>query len=188
MDTNGLIKKATEKLEETKKQFESDEEKLNQLIEERGLLLANELIESSAGQKEKIKKLNKEIKELKDLNEGYPPVVNGLKKRILSLKTLQEKEVLQKAEDDQAKVEDEMHTISQRLIPVLKQANKLNSELENLFVSWKGLSEKTGRMLFSKKILQPSEKMLSLCSGVMISEYNGTSQGKGRNFYNRIPI
>lgn len=187
MDTNGLLKKATEKLEETKKQFESDEEKLNQLIEERGLLLANELIESSAGQKEKIKKLNKGIKELKDLNEGYPPVVNGLKRRILSLKTLQEKEVLQEAKDDQAKVEDEMHTISQRLIPVLRQADKLNFELAEKFSTWKGLSEKTGKMVFSKKIIQPSEKMLSLCSGVMQNEWDGKG-GKGRTFYNRIPI
>lgn len=188
MDTNELLTKAELKLSETKKQFESDEKRLNQLIEERGILLANELIEPSVGQKEKIKKLNKEIKELRDLNEGYSPIINGLKRKILSLKTLQEKEVLQKAKDDQAKIEDAMHAISQRLIPVLRQADKLNSELADKFSTWKGLSEKTGKMIFSQKVVRPSEQMLSLCSGVMISEYNGTSQGKGRTFYNRIPI
>ncbi|GAI86594.1 unnamed protein product [marine sediment metagenome] len=78
MDTNELIKKATEKLQETKKQFESDEKKLKQLIEKKGNLEADELIESKPEQIQKIKKLKKEtikketpcFREIKILTRG----------------------------------------------------------------------------------------------------------------------
>lgn len=185
--TDELLKIAELKLSETRIQFGEDQKRLEELIEERGLILASELIETKPGQKEEIKKLNKAVELLKTVIGDSLPLVNGLKRKILSLKTLQEKEEKAADEKKQNLLEGKMNKISVELIGVLKKADKLNSELGNLFTSWKGLSEKTGKMLFNKKILQPSEKMLPLCYGVMQSEWNGEG-GKGRTFYNRIPI
>jgi len=187
MDTNELLKKAGEKLQETKKQFESDEKRLNQLVEERGNLLALELIESRAEQKEKIKKLNKAIVELKDIIEGVSPVINGLKRKILSLKSQKEKEDLEKAKDDQVGLEDAMHTISKRLIPILKQANKLNSELKNYWVSWNELTVITGKAMTDKKVSLGSEEMLGILVGTIEAEWNGKGH-RIRDFYNRIKL
>lgn len=187
MDTKQLIKKATEKLEEIKKQFETDEKKLKGLIEERGLILASQLIQSETGQKEKIKKLNKEIIELKDTIEGASPVVNGLKRRILSLKSQKDREDLQEAKKDQAKVEDAMHTISLRLIPILKQADNLNKELRSNWASWTELTAITGKSMTDKKCSVGSEEMLSLLTSTILLEWQGEGH-RIRDFYNRIKL
>ena len=69
MDTKQLLEKSKLKLGEVKKQFEIDEKKLSQLIEEKGNLEVDELVESFPSRKEKVKKIAGEIEELRSTLE-----------------------------------------------------------------------------------------------------------------------
>jgi len=188
MDTNGLLKKATEKLQEVKNKLENDTRQLEKRLNDRGGLLVNKLIEEvGRDDQAKIKKLSVEINELRVGIEDSTPLINALKGRILGLKAKVEKEEKAADEKKQNLLEEQMSKISVELIRVLEKSNKLNSELGSLFASWKVLSEKTGKMLFSKKILQPSEQFLDILFGVLKNEWEGKG-GKGRTIYNRIRL
>jgi len=188
MDTNGLLKKATEKLQEVKNKLENDTRQLEKRLNDRGGLLVNKLIEEvGKDDQAKIKKLSGEINELRAGIEDGTPLINALKGRILGLKAKIEKEEKAENEKKQGLLEEQMSKISVELIELLKKSNKLNSELGKSFSNWKILSEQTGKMLFSKKIVQPSEQMLGLVCGVMVMEWEGKG-GKGRTIYNRIRL
>ena len=188
MDTSGLLKKATEKLQEVKIKLEDDTRQLEKILKDRGVLLVNGLIEEvGKDDQAKIKKLSGEINGLRVGIEDSTPLINALKGRILSLKAKVEREKKAEDEEKQNLLEGKMSKISVQLIEVLRKSNKLNSELGKLFANWKGLSEQTGKMLFSKKIVQPSEQMLDIVCGVMVMEWEGKG-GKGRTIYNRIRL
>jgi len=187
MNTNQLLEKAAEKLQETKIQFEEDKKRLEELTGERGLILASELIESKPDQKEKIEKLSRAITLLKTTIEDTSPIINGLKAKLLGLKAQKEREDLQQARDDQDKLELEMNKTSLKLIPLLEKANSLNNELRRNWKSWAELTAMTGKAMADKKISLGSEEMLQLVCGTILSEW----QGKGhrvRDFYNRIKL
>ena len=72
MDTLQLLEKSELRIKEVKEQFETDEGRLKELKELRGNELANELIESRPGHKQKIAKIDKEIGVL-EFNIGSSP-------------------------------------------------------------------------------------------------------------------
>lgn len=186
-NTDELLQRAKLKLSETKIQLGEDKRRLEELTGERGLILAGELIQSEPGQKEKIEKLNKAITLLRATIEDTSPIINGLKAKLLSLKTQKEREDLQQARDDQDKLELEMNKTSIKLIPLLEKANNLNNELRKNWKSWSELTAITGKAMTDKKVSLGSEEMLSLLTGTILSEW----QGKGhrvRDFYNRIKL
>jgi len=189
-DTVTLIKVAQDKLTETKIRQEKDGKKLEMLIDQRGELLASKIVgDIEKEDVEKIKKLSTEIDTLKvKIMEAGVPLVNALKKKILSLKAQKEKEQKLENEEKQVLIEEKMAKISKEFIPLLKKANAMNIELRGFYASWKSLSEKTGRLIFDRKVSIGSHDMLGIVAGVLISEWNGTSHGKGRQFYNRIDL
>lgn len=188
IDTVTLIKVAQEKLLEVQKDFEGDQKKLEQLITDRGALLAEKVTDPGFKDGGKIVALSKKIDALKTkISESGAPLQNALKAKILSLKSKAEREQKLEDEKQQNLVEEKMAKISKEFIPLLGKVDTMNSTLQELYATWKGLSEKSGRMIFDKKVSIGSEQMLNLVYGVLKNEWDGKG-GKGRQFYNRIAL
>jgi len=184
METEKLLKKAKEKLEEIEKQQEIDKEKLNQLIEEKGNLEVDELVESFPERKQKVKKLAGEIKELTDTNEGYPPIIERLKEKIISLQVKVEEEIIEGAKVEQNELEKKMNILSQRMVPELKKLQEKNSQLKTHWSEWERLNGISGKGL-GKRCLKPSYGMLDLIVRVLTDEWGGKSGLKIREFYGK---
>ena len=185
MDTNELLTKAEKKLKEIITDFEGDKKQLAGLTIERGNLLALELIASSPEQKEKIKKLDKTITNLKMMVEDTPAIIDGLKKAKLKLLSQKEKEDKKEALKGQTKLETSLNSTSQKLVVLLKEVIKLNRELKTYWGDWDKLDTISGKNLTDKKCLRSSVEGIDKVCGTLISEWSGSSDGKTRKFYSK---
>ena len=158
--------------------------KLSQLIEEKGNLEVDELVESFPSRKEKVKKIAGEIEELRSTLEGYPSVIDRLKKKITSLQVEVEKELIKKAKEEQNELEKKMNLLSQRMVPELKKLQEKNSQLKIHWSEWEQLNGISGKGL-GKQCLKPSYGMLDLVVKTLLDEWNGKSGIKIREFYGK---
>lgn len=189
MDTNSLIEIAKKKLEEIKIKQKEDGKKLEQLINQRGELLASEIVgDIKKEDVEEIKKLSAEIDALKvEIIEGGVPLVTALKNKIVILEKQKKDEELKEANSEQDKLEKKMHEVSMKLIPPLEKVVKLNSQLRRYWSSWSELSEKTERQTAKLKVSLGSETMLNFSSQTIINEWK-KGEPRKRRFYNRIAL
>lgn len=184
-----LIKKAGSKLLEVQKTYEKNSKKLKDLIEQRGVLRASEEIgDITDADKLKIKKISAEIAELKiELEEAGTPLVTALKNKIVNLEKQKKDEELKEANDEQDKLEKNMHDVSVKLIPLLEKVVILNFKLREYWSNWTTLSEKTERIATKQKCSLGSTEMLNFCSSIIIGEWQGKKRRQGK-FYNRISL
>lgn len=181
-----LIKIAQKKITETEKGFEKDTKKVKELINIRGGLQANLAIgEATGDDREKIKKLSADITGLKNKIEASPPLLSALKAKILSLKAKFERQEKEKALKEQSEIETSLNTISVKLIPILKEALRLNKQLVEKWAVWNKLSEISGKTISDKKTSAGSVDMLNTVTNTLIQEWDGKSDGETRRFYSQ---
>ncbi len=185
MDTNKLLEKSELRLKEIKKQLEDDKGRLKELKGTRGDELANELIETSPGHRQKIAGLDKEIGVL-EFNIGSSPlIIDGLKKARLKLMSRKEKEEKDQALKKQAKIETSLNETSQKLVVLLKEVVKLNLELKTYWRDWDKLDSVSGKGLTDKKTIRPSVEGINRICGTLLDEWVGRSDGEVRKFYSK---
>ena len=185
MDTLQLLEKSELRIKEVKEQFEIDRGRLKELKELRGNELANELIESRPGHKQKIAKIDKEIGVL-EFNIGSSPlIIDGLKRARLKLMSRKEKEEKEKALKGQTKLENSLNSTSQKLVVLLKEVVKLNSELKTYWGDWDKLDTISGKNLTDKKCLRSSVEGINRICGTLLDEWVGRSDGEVRKFYSK---
>jgi len=185
MNTNELLTKAGEKLKETIIDFESDKKQLAELTEERGNLLALELLESKPENRGEITKLNKTIINLKTIIEDTPVIIDGLKKAKLKLLSQKERENKIEALEKQTKIEISLNETSKKLIGLLKDVVTLNGQLKTYWEDWDKLDLISGKGLPDKKTVRPSVEGIDKICGTLLDEWAGTSNGTIRKFYSK---
>ncbi len=185
MDTLQLLEKSELRIKEVKEQFETDEGRLKELKELRGNELANELIESRPEHKQKIAGIDKEIGVLKFNIESSPLIIDGLKRARLKLISQREKEDKEKALKGQTKLETSLNSTSQKLVVLLKEVVKLNSELKTYWGDWDKLNTISGKNLTDKKCLRSSVEGINRICGTLLDEWVGRSDGEVRKFYSK---
>lgn len=186
MDTNQLLKKTQKTLERIKTEYEQNKKKLEQLLSERGVLLASRIVDTEFSDEEKITKLNKAIDKLRvEIDQAGTPLISALKAKILSLRSRAEKEDKDQAKNSQTKLEILLNETSQKVVTLLKEIVKLNSRLKEDWASWDKLDLISGKGLVDKKTIRPSVDMLEKVCGTLLSEWAGSSDGKTRKFYSK---
>ncbi|GAI61278.1 unnamed protein product, partial [marine sediment metagenome] len=152
---------------------------------DRGVLQANKIIDVEFRDGEKIKVLTKEIDGLKIEIENSTPLINGLKKKLLSLKSQKEREEKEGAKKGQVKLETSLNETSSKLVKLLKEVQVLNSQLRTFWIEWDRLDSVSGRGLTDTKCIRPSVDMLDKICGNLINEWLGQSDGEVRKFYSK---
>jgi len=186
MDTNALLKTAQNKIKEVQKKLEGDSKRLEELLATRGSVEANVAIGvGTDADKNKIKKLSAEVVKLKAGIETGAPLINALKKKILSLRSKKEKEDKAEAIKRQNEIETSLNSISVKLIPILKSALKLNEELKGKWSTWNELSSISGKLSADKKVSAGSQDALNMVCKTLLEEWDGKSNGENRRFYSQ---
>ena len=176
MDTNALLKTAQNKIKEVQKKLEGDSKRLEELLATRGSVEANVAIGvGTDADKNKIKKLSAEVVKLKAGIETGAPLINALKKKILSLRSKKEKEDKAEAIKRQNEIETSLNSISVKLIPILKSALKLNEELKGKWSTWNELSSISGKLSADKKVSAGSQDALNMVCKTLLEEWDGKS-------------
>jgi capsule polysaccharide export protein KpsE/RkpR len=182
--TEEKIKKAQQKLEQIKVEFEQKSELLNGLIEKRAGLLADFEVESDKRVKKEIDDMTTKIDELKFYKEGKPELITALQAKIESLKKQKEGEAQQININQQKKIVKEIEVTSAALLAALEDALKINNNLQELWAKNNGLTNVTKTSIpFSTPATTGSQQSLEHLCSIIRGELSGQGR-KDRVFRN----
>ncbi len=187
---NEKLSKGREKLEEIKKQYDTDSKKITELIQVKAGLLADEIIESSPERKKKISDLNKELDSLrKNVESSGPELIDALQKKIQEIQSEKTNEELKIAFENQKRSGTKIVDLSEKLIESLGQANSINEQLNKAWNEYSNLSKMTkrGAIKPGAQTCRPSQESLKALIGILNYEYK-EGKPRPRNEFSRIPI
>ena len=177
---NEKLAKGKRKLEEIKKRYEINSKKINELIQKREDLLADEIIESLPERKTKISELDKELDLLKKNVEGSgPELVSALEKKLQAIQSEKSSEELKLSFERQKKLGSKIVELSGNLIESLELADSVNMELNKIWLEYGNLSKTTGKsgIKAGSKTTRGSQQSLKYLFGILNYEYK---EGKPR--------
>lgn len=141
---NEKLNKGRKKLEEIKKQYDVDSQKISKMIRGRASILADEAIESDPKRKKEIDELNKEIENLKKAKESRgPELIDALQKKIQEIELEKRNEELRFSFEKQKKAGSKIVDLSGKLIESLGEADLINRELNKTWAEYANLSKIT---------------------------------------------
>lgn len=156
-EINQRLIKGQKKLEEIKKQYDTDSKKITDLIQKRAILMADEALESDPKRKKEIEELNKEVENLKRTIESQgPELISALETKIQGIQTEKSNEELRLSFERQKIVGARAVSLSKKLIEDLETANSTNEELRKSWIELGNLSKIT-----KKGVIKPEQKSTS---------------------------
>ncbi|MBA7489787.1 hypothetical protein ES702_00321 [subsurface metagenome] len=177
---NEKLNKGRGKLKQIKERYNTDSQKISEMIRGRANLLADEAIESNPKRKKEIDDLNKEIENLRRTIESRgPELVSALEKKLQEIESEKANEELRLSFEKQKKLGSKIVNLSERLIENLGQANSTNEELNRAWNEYIGLSKATSKAGIKEgsKTTRGSFGSLKFLWNVINFEYN---EGKPR--------
>jgi len=174
------LEKGRKKLKQIKERYDTDSQKISEMIRGRANLLADEAIESNPKRKKEIDELNKEIENLRRAIESRgPELVSALEKKLQGIESERATEELRLSFEKQKKLGAKIVDLSGRLIENLGQANSVNEELARSWDEYINLSKATskGGIKEGSRTTRGSFGMLKFLWNVLNYEY---SEGKPR--------